>query len=173
VGGRGADRPAPYPDLDLEQRFPAREDDAVAFCRRPVLDRATWSGPAPAPVALVVPTVGVPLAGPLAYGEHRRVDYLLDVHRVPTLPRALVAAGGGVGGAWGPYAASLRGRLAAAVARRLVDPGPAGSDGTPAGTRARRPRISAGATGPETRVGTVRLRRVTLPGTRRSRRDVT
>jgi hypothetical protein len=75
------------PGVDVEPRFPAREGGAVAFCRRPVLDRSTWTGlaylcrrVALAPVALAVPAVGASLAtglpaAPLADGEHRRVDY--------------------------------------------------------------------------------------------------
>jgi hypothetical protein len=131
-------------DVDVEPWFPSREDGVVAFCRRLLLDRSTWTGlaylcwrVALALVALIVLTTGVSLttgllAAPLAYGEHLRVDYLVGVYRVTTLPRALVAAGVGLlVGVCTLYAVNLLGRLSVLVATTLVDPGAAGSDGSP------------------------------------------
>ena len=58
--------------VDVEPWFPAREGVVVAFCRRLVLDRSTWTGLASlcrrvalAPVALAVPAVGASLASGL------------------------------------------------------------------------------------------------------------
>lgn len=120
-------------DVEVTPWFPARGGGVLAFSKRLVLDRGTWTGllylcwrMVLGLVAFVLLTTAVSLAtgllaAPLAYGEFLQVDYRLGVFRVDTLGRSLVAAGLGVLVCLSTlYAANLLGRLSALVARALL-----------------------------------------------------